>query len=86
MTVLQRRRQCPERIPHKGRPGDVAMLLREEEGYDVRDGEHLSEMIKNAAVSDMSVSMERAQRDQDADQERQHRDRIRAQARNTASK
>ena len=37
-------------------------------------------MIKNAAAGDVAVSMERAQRDKDADQERQHRDRIRAQA------
>ena len=62
------------------------MLLREEEGYDVRDGEHLSEMIKNAAAGDVTVSMERAQRDKRCRPGRQHRDRIRAQAKNTGVK
>jgi hypothetical protein len=60
--------------------GDVAMLLREQEGFDVRDGERLSEMIRDAAAGDVAVSMERMQRDKEADQERQHRDMIRARA------
>ena len=60
--------------------GDTAMLLRTEEGYDVRDGEHLAELIRQAAAGDVPVSMERMQRDKEADLERQHRDRIRAKA------
>lgn len=60
--------------------GDVAMLLREEEGFDVRDGDHLSELVRKASAGDVAVSMERMQRDKDAEQERQHRDRIRARA------
>ena len=60
--------------------GDVAMLLREEEGYDVRDGEHLSELIRAASFGDTAVNMDRQQREADANKEKQHRDRIRAQA------
>lgn len=60
--------------------GEVAMLLREEEGFDVRDGERLSELIRDASFGNVAVSMERHGRDMDADNERRHRDRIRAQA------
>jgi len=59
---------------------DTAHLLRVEEGYDVRDGAHLAELIRQAAAGDVPVSMERMMRDKDADQERQHRDMIRAKA------
>ncbi len=60
--------------------GDVAMLLRESESFDVRDGEHLSEMIRQASFGDVPVSMERQERNAEADKEKQHRDRIRAMA------
>lgn len=61
--------------------GEVAMLLREQEGFDVRDGEHLSELIRDASFGNVAVSMERQQSDKDAEKERQYRDRIRAKAR-----
>ena len=37
--------------------GDVAMLLRESENFDVRDGEHLAELIRQASFGDVPVSM-----------------------------
>ncbi len=60
--------------------GDVAMLLRTEENFDVRDGEHLSELIRAASAGDVAVNMERQERYADADKEAQWRDRIRKQA------
>lgn len=60
---------------------DTAMLLREEEGYDVRDGEHLAELLREAAAGNVAVSMERAERDADEHAARQHRDAIRERAR-----
>jgi hypothetical protein len=47
-------------------------------GYDVRDGNHLSELLREASFGNVAVSMERQERDKDSEKERQHRDRIRA--------
>jgi hypothetical protein len=60
--------------------GEVATRLREDEGFDVRDGEHLSELIRAASFGDTAVSMERAERDQDTAEEKRHRDYIRQNA------
>ena len=60
--------------------GDVAMHLRESEGYDVRDGEHLSELIRDASFGKVAVSMERQEREKEAAKELEYRDRIRAKA------
>ncbi len=60
--------------------GDVAMLLRESEGYDVRDGEHLSELIRQAAAGERITSMESTVAEADANKEAEYRDGIRKQA------
>jgi hypothetical protein len=52
----------------------VATRLREDEGFDVRDGEHLSELIRAASFGDTAVSMGRASRDQDTAEDKRHRD------------
>ncbi|MFZ4538168.1 DEAD/DEAH box helicase family protein [Propionivibrio sp.] len=60
---------------------DLAMLLREpNEGYDVADGEALSAMIREAAAGDMTTSMTRQVQDMEDAKEKEHRARIRAQA------
>ena len=46
----------------------------------MRDGEHLSEMIRQAAFGEVPVSMARQERDADAAKEKEHRDRIREKA------
>ena len=61
--------------------GDVATLLREDENFDVRDGEHLAELIRQASFGDVPTSMSRQERDAESAKEKQHRDRIRAMAR-----
>jgi hypothetical protein len=60
--------------------GEVATRLREDEGFGVRDGEHLSDLIRAASFGDTAVSMERAERDQDTAEEKRHRDYIRQNA------
>ena len=60
--------------------GEVATRLREDEGFDVRDGEHLSELIRAASFGDTAVSMGRASRDQDTAEDKRHRDYIRQNA------
>jgi hypothetical protein len=60
--------------------GDTATLLRTEEGYDVRDGEHLSELIRLQAGGNPVYSMARAEREAAGAAEKQHRDEIRRQA------
>jgi hypothetical protein len=56
------------------------LRLREDENFDVRDGEHLSEMIRQASFGEVPVSMARQERDADAAKEKEHRDRIREKA------
>lgn len=60
---------------------DTATLLRDEEGYDVRDGEHLSELLREAAAGNVAISMERTEREADEHAARQHREAIRERAR-----
>ena len=49
------------------------MLLREDENFDVRDGEHLAELIRQVSP-EMPTSMARQERDAEAAKEKQHRD------------
>lgn len=60
--------------------GDTATLLRTEEGYDIRDGNHLSELIRQQAGGDPVYSMSRVEREAASAAEKQHRDDIRQQA------
>jgi len=60
--------------------GDVATLLRNEEGYDVRDGKHLAELIRQQAAGDRVTSMESSVAEADSTKEEQYRDSIRKQA------
>lgn len=60
--------------------GEVATLLRNEEGYDVHDGEHLAELIRQQAAGDRVTSMESSVAEADATKEAQYRDIIRKQA------
>jgi len=60
--------------------GDLAMLLREQEGYDVRDASHLEELVRAAASGDVPKSMARQEADAEAAKEKQYRDEIRAKA------
>jgi len=53
--------------------GDTAMLLREEEGYDVRDGEHLADLIREASAGNMTYSMERMEREASANAEKEYK-------------
>ena len=59
---------------------DLAMLLREEEGFDVRDASHLEDLIREAAAGNVARSMARQERDAQEDQDKQYRDQIRARA------
>ena len=59
---------------------DLAMLLREEEAYNIRDGVQLEEMIREAAGGNVAVSMARQERDAAEAQEKQYRDSIRKKA------
>lgn len=54
--------------------GDVAELLRVQENFDVRDGDHLSELIRNAAAGDIATSMERTESDAVATEEAKRKD------------
>lgn len=55
---------------------DLAELLRVEQGYDVRDGTHLEELIREQAAGNPVYSMERNERDAAESAERQYRDEI----------
>ncbi|MBL8421759.1 MAG: hypothetical protein JNK92_14125, partial [Dechloromonas sp.] len=59
---------------------DTAGLLREEEGFDVRDGNHLAELIREQASGNPVHSMERVERDAAESAEKQYRDDIRQRA------
>lgn len=52
---------------------DTADLLRTQEGYDVRDGNHLAELIREQAAGNSVVSMERAERDAADNAEKEYR-------------
>lgn len=52
---------------------DTAMLLREEEGYDVRDGNHLAELLAEQAGGSPVYSMARAVREREAAEEKARR-------------
>ena len=65
---------------HKPAPGfptpqnrGTADLLRVEEGYDVRDGDHLSELNRQQAAGNPVYSMARTEAEANANVERQHR-------------
>lgn len=59
---------------------DTADLLRTQEGYDVRDGNHLSELIRQQADGNPVYSMERTEREATVGVERVYRDHIRRSA------
>jgi LmbE family N-acetylglucosaminyl deacetylase len=46
--------------------GELAMHLRESENFDVRDGEHLAELIRRAAAGERITDMETQQREAEA--------------------
>ena len=54
--------------------GDVAELLRVQENFDVRDGDHLSELIRNAAAGDVATSMVRTEEDAAAAEDAKRKD------------
>ena len=56
--------------------GDVAMLLRDEEGYHVTDGDHLSELIREQAAGNPVYSMERTEREATDNAEKQHKSEV----------
>lgn len=55
---------------------DLAELLRIEQGYDVRDGTHLEELIREQAAGNPVYSMERNEREAAENEERKYRDEI----------
>jgi hypothetical protein len=59
---------------------DTAELLRVQEGYDVRDGEHLSELLREAAAGNVAVSMERTEREAQENEEKQYKAEVLEQA------
>lgn len=59
---------------------DLAMLLREQEGFDVRDASHLEDLVREAAAGNVAKSMERQEREKADAQEKQYRDTIRQKA------
>lgn len=59
---------------------DTAELLRTQEGYDVRDGNHLAELIRQQADGNPVYSLSRSEREAAAAADKQHRDEIRRQA------
>lgn len=59
---------------------DTATLLRDEEGYDVRDGNHLAELIRSQADGNPVYSTARIEREAAAEAEKRHRDEIRRNA------
>lgn len=59
---------------------DIANDLRTEEGYDVKDGNHLSELIREQAAGNPVYSMERNERDAAANEEKKQKDAVLKQA------
>lgn len=55
---------------------DTADLLRNEEGFDVRDGNHLAELIREQAAGNPVYSMERIEREAAKDADRKHREEV----------
>ncbi len=60
--------------------GDIAELLRVEENYDVRDGEHLAELVREQATGNAVHSMERVEKDASDNEVRKYREDIRKRA------
>jgi predicted RNA methylase len=59
---------------------DLATLLRDEEGYDIKDGNDLAEKIRDASGGTMTYSMARQERDAAAGAEAQYKNDIRRRA------
>lgn len=59
---------------------DTADLLRTQEGYDIRDGNHLAELIREQGAGNRVVSMERAERDAADNAEKEYRAAVNEQA------
>lgn len=59
---------------------DIANDLRTEEGYDVKDGNHLAELIREQAAGNPVYSMERNERDAAANEEKKQKDAVLKQA------
>lgn len=55
---------------------DTADLLRNEEGYDVRDGNHLAELIREQAAGNPVYSSARIEREAAKDAEKKHREEV----------
>lgn len=55
---------------------DTADLLRNEEGYDVRDGNHLAELIREQAAGNPVYSSARIEREAAKDADRKHREEV----------
>ena len=60
--------------------GDIAMLLREEEGFDVKDGPSLEELIREAASGNVAKSMAAQEEEKEINAEKEHRQNIRDEA------
>jgi len=60
---------------------DLALRLREEEGYAVTDGNHLAELLRSAAAGEHIVSMQRSEEDKQNEIEAQHREEVKKRAR-----
>lgn len=60
--------------------GDIAMLLREEEGFDVKDGPHLEELIREAASGNVAKSMAAQEEEKAINAEKEHRQNVRDEA------
>lgn len=57
---------------------DIAELLRIQENYDVRDGNHLAELVREQAGGNPVYSMERIEREAAENEVRKYRDEIRS--------
>ena len=55
---------------------DTADLLRNEEGFDVRDGSHLAELIREQAAGNPVYSSARIEREAAKDADRKHREEV----------
>jgi hypothetical protein len=59
---------------------DLAELLRTEEGYNVRDGNHLSDLVREQASGNPVYSIERTERDAAENEAKKYREEIRSRA------
>lgn len=59
---------------------DIARMVRDEEGFDVKDGSHLEELVRQAAAGDRILSMRGQKEAQSAEEEARHREWLFAQA------